>query len=223
MRRLLPLALGLAALALVASGCAGETTKSANADLGNGKTLFTQKCGVCHTMADAGTQGTIGPSLDNAFGYARGDDFKSSTFFEVTLHQMEIPIPPMPEFDNPDTQDFLPEEDRIAIAAYVAACAGDKNAGGGAPTSPACTGQGGGADSTDGKTLFSASCASCHTLKTANATGTIGPNLDDAKPTREKVITQVTNGGGGMPAFRDQLSKQQIEALADFVSKAVGG
>ena len=31
-----------------------------------------------------------------------------------------------------------------------------------------------------GKALFSEKCASCHTLKDADAKGTIGPNLDDA-------------------------------------------
>jgi mono/diheme cytochrome c family protein len=31
---------------------------------GPGKELFTQSCGSCHTLADAGTSGTVGPSLD---------------------------------------------------------------------------------------------------------------------------------------------------------------
>ena len=31
-----------------------------------------------------------------------------------------------------------------------------------------------------GQQLFSANCAACHTLAAANASGTIGPNLDDA-------------------------------------------
>src|SRR5215208_1143993 len=35
-------------------------------------------------------------------------------------------------------------------------------------------------DASNGKTLFSQECASCHVLADANAKGTIGPNLDDA-------------------------------------------
>ncbi len=35
-------------------------------------------------------------------------------------------------------------------------------------------------DPSQGKALFQAKCASCHTLADAHATGTIGPNLDDA-------------------------------------------
>ncbi|HEX6228169.1 MAG TPA: cytochrome c [Solirubrobacterales bacterium] len=31
---------------------------------GPGRDLFTQGCGSCHTLADAGTSGTVGPSLD---------------------------------------------------------------------------------------------------------------------------------------------------------------
>ncbi len=30
-----------------------------------GKELFTQQCGSCHTLADAGTQGQVGPNLDD--------------------------------------------------------------------------------------------------------------------------------------------------------------
>jgi mono/diheme cytochrome c family protein len=33
-------------------------------DAAAGKTLFTTNCGGCHTLADAGTSGTIGPNLD---------------------------------------------------------------------------------------------------------------------------------------------------------------
>ena len=31
-----------------------------------GKAVFTQKCGACHTLADAGTTGAVGPNLDDA-------------------------------------------------------------------------------------------------------------------------------------------------------------
>ena len=36
-----------------------------------GKELFVQNCGSCHTLADAGTQGQVGPDLDNAL---QGED-----------------------------------------------------------------------------------------------------------------------------------------------------
>ncbi len=76
----------------------------------------------------------------------------------------------------------------------------------------------------NGKKIFaSAGCGGCHTLKAAGATGTTGPNLDDLKPSFDDAAEQVENGGGGMPAFRDQLSEQEIRDVATFVAESAGG
>jgi hypothetical protein len=40
-----------------------------------------------------------------------------------------------------------------------------------------------------------------------------GRTSTQAKPTKDKVATQVTNGGGAMPAFKDSLDPQQIAAV----------
>ena len=77
---------------------------------------------------------------------------------------------------------------------------------------------GGGAP--DGKAIFAeAGCGGCHTLEAAGASGTVGPNLDDAKPPKELVIDRVTNGKGVMPSFKDTYSAEQIAAVADYVSQ----
>jgi glucose dehydrogenase/cytochrome c5 len=73
-----------------------------------------------------------------------------------------------------------------------------------------------------GMTVFDSTCASCHTLAAAGSTGTVGPNLDQLKPSDALVVHQVTNGGGGMPAFGSSLSKSQIQAVALFVSSVAG-
>jgi mono/diheme cytochrome c family protein len=79
-------------------------------------------------------------------------------------------------------------------------------------------------DSTKGSSVFSsAGCGSCHTLAAAHSTGTVGPNLDDLKPDYQTVTSQVTNGGGGMPAFKSQLSTQQIADVAAYVVDSTGG
>ena len=66
-------------------------------------------------------------------------------------------------------------------------------------------------DAAAGKEVFaSAGCARCHTLADAGATGTVGPNLDEAKPPAELVVERVTNGMGAMPSFKDQLTEEQI-------------
>jgi outer membrane protein assembly factor BamB/cytochrome c5 len=78
------------------------------------------------------------------------------------------------------------------------------------------------AGAAEGKEIFSANCATCHTLSEAGATGTVGPNLDQLEPEKSLVETQVTNGGGGMPPFGGTLSKEEIEAVAEYVSSVAG-
>jgi mono/diheme cytochrome c family protein len=74
-----------------------------------------------------------------------------------------------------------------------------------------------------GKEVFeSAGCVTCHTLADAGATGTVGPNLDEAKPSAELVVDRVTNGMGAMPSFADQLTEEQITEVAAYVSAAAG-
>jgi mono/diheme cytochrome c family protein len=79
-------------------------------------------------------------------------------------------------------------------------------------------------DPTAGAKIFkSAGCIGCHTLAAAHATGTVGPNLDQAKPDYRLVTARVTNGKGVMPSFKGQLTDQQIADVAAFVVKATGG
>lgn len=79
-------------------------------------------------------------------------------------------------------------------------------------------------NATAGKAIFTgpAACSGCHTLKDANATGTVGPNLDQLKPPFDRVVTQVTNGGAAMPAFKGTLTPQQIADVAAYVSSVAG-
>ncbi|HTR33148.1 MAG TPA: cytochrome c [Gaiellaceae bacterium] len=73
-------------------------------------------------------------------------------------------------------------------------------------------------DPVAGKAVFaSAGCTGCHTLKAAGATGTVGPNLDQLKPTEAAVKNQVIHGGGPMPAFAGKLTPAQIQNVAAFV------
>jgi cytochrome c6 len=79
-------------------------------------------------------------------------------------------------------------------------------------------------DPAAGKKVFtSAGCVGCHTLADAGATGTVGPNLDEAKPSKELVVQRVTKGQGAMPPFKGQLSDQQIADVAAYVVQATGG
>jgi mono/diheme cytochrome c family protein len=90
-----------------------------------------------------------------------------------------------------------------------------------APITPAFKLKG---DPVAGKKIFlQAGCKGCHTLADAGATGTVGPNLDQAKPDYRLVTARVTLGKGGMPSFKGQLTNQQIADVAAYVVKATGG
>jgi mono/diheme cytochrome c family protein len=79
-------------------------------------------------------------------------------------------------------------------------------------------------DPAAGKSVFaSAGCVGCHTLADANAHGTVGPNLDQAKPPLSLAVARVTKGAGAMPSFKGQLSDKQIADVTAYVVKATGG
>ena len=84
-------------------------------------------------------------------------------------------------------------QDAVDVAGYIAAVAGTN------AKPPA-------QQATDGKSIFSANCASCHTLKAAFAI----------------VQKQVENGGSVMPAFKGKLTQPQIDAVAKFVAGSAG-
>ena len=56
-----------------------------------GKAAFVQKCGSCHGLARAGTKGTSGPNLDEAFRQSLADGFKRSTIVGVVDRQIQLP------------------------------------------------------------------------------------------------------------------------------------
>ena len=70
-------------------------------------------------------------------------------------------------------------------------------------------------------TISQPPCGLCHKLAAADATGEIGPNLDELKPDEEKVRRAVERGVGNMPPFGEVLSKEQIDAVTKFVADAV--
>jgi mono/diheme cytochrome c family protein len=205
------------------SGC-GTGGYTSQGSQGAGKQYFVSACGGCHALADAGTSGTIGPDLDDAFAQAREAGMTSATFTQVVAQQIRYPIettvtgaPGMPAADTtlPSCDDvegdaFCVENQDGAIddiATYVGAVAGT----GVTAERP-----------TDGKSIFTTTCGSCHTLADAGTSGAVGPNLDDTRPPEGLVVDRVTNGRGAMPSFKDSLDEQQIQAVAEYVAGAAG-
>jgi cbb3-type cytochrome c oxidase subunit III len=204
--------------ALAATGC-GTTGLPEAGDTTRGKELFKEKCAQCHTLADAGTRGVIGPNLDNAFRQARTDGLGERTIQAVVHSQIAYPVEDPPTGAPGMPADLVTGEDAESVALYVASVASLP-----VRTQPGSeTGGGKEGEAQDGKAIFAeAGCGGCHTLAAAGASGKVGPNLDEAKPSKELVIERVTNGKGVMPSFKDSYSEEQIAAVADYVSTSAG-
>lgn len=79
-----------------------------------------------------------------------------------------------------------------------------------------------GSANAEGEAIFAQSCAGCHTLAAAGASGTVGPNLDDTSLDQAAIAEKIRAGGGGMPSFGGQLEQTQIDAVAEYVAGAAG-
>lgn len=80
-----------------------------------------------------------------------------------------------------------------------------------------------GANASVGQSEFSQTCGSCHTLKAAGASGTVGPNLDQVKPTYAKVMEALAKGGLGSGTMPKNLyTGAEAEAVAKYVSEVAG-
>jgi mono/diheme cytochrome c family protein len=101
--------LGAAGL-LAFGGCGGDDPAPADrpseAATGDGKAVFASTCGGCHTLADAGTGGKIGPDLD---------DLKpDKARVEAAIKSGPGSMP----------ENLVTGDDAVAVADYVASAAG---------------------------------------------------------------------------------------------------
>jgi len=207
-----------AAAALVAmTGC----NLGPKANLDKGQQLFTQKCGSCHTLTGAGTNGAVGPNLDYAFKQARANGMDDDTIEGVVKAQVENPRPAAPQ----QTDVYMPPglvdgDDLNNVAAYVASVAGVPGIKAPVFQPPA---------------FFATNCGGCHTLAQAGTTGTTGPNLDEAlKGMSAQQISQsisdpnatITPGypPNVMPQnFGQTLTPDQLTALVQYLQTSTGG
>lgn len=209
----------LVALVVTASGC-GTTS----ADPQRGRTLFIQKCGVCHELAQAGTTAQVGPNLDDAFAAARAEGNDSDTVEGVVKAQVEFP-----RENNGDPRVSMPADvvtgqDLDDVAAYVGEWAGVPGA---APPEV----EGG-----PGAQVFANNgCGGCHTLKAAGTGGVTGPDLDEVLPGQsetmidESIVNPNAEIAKGYPPnvmpqnFGEVLSKKELEDLVQYLSESTSG
>lgn len=204
----------LAAIAVVSSGC-GTTT----ADTARGRNLFVQKCGGCHTLAQAGTSGVQGPDLDDAFAAARAIGNDSDTIEGVVEAQVEYP---RENNGNPAVSmpaHLVEGQDLADVAAYVGEWAGVPGA------EPPKVEGGPGA-----QVFASKGCNGCHTFEAANASGTTGPPLEkylEAGETPAKIEEMIVDPNKEIakgyppnvmpPNFGELLSEKELEDLVQFL------
>ncbi len=202
---------GLGALAAL-TGCDLQE----DADIDRGRAIFTQKCGTCHALAEAGSTVSIGPNLDDAFREARANGMDQDTIEGVVENQVQIPRPASPE----DTAIYMPEDivegdDLEDVAAYVARYAGVP-----------------GIEPPTISEFFIGSCGGCHTFGAAGTAGMIGPNLDEVlagqspDQIRQSIVdpaAQTTPGfpAGVMPPF-SSLPPEQLDELIRFLQGSGG-
>ena len=106
-------------MVLLASGCGtGGPAKGGTAS--HGKDLFrgVGQCASCHTLADAGSRGQIGPNLDEAFRQSRSEGIKRSSIQNVVLDQIRYPTK-----GSGMPANLVKGQDAEDVAAYVALCA----------------------------------------------------------------------------------------------------
>ena len=175
----------LAALVVVASGCG--TTDS---DPQRGRTLFTQKCGTCHALAQAGTTAQIGPNLDHAFAAARAEGNDSDTIEGVVKAQVEYPRPNNGNSAVSMPADIVTGQDLDDVAAYVGEWAGVPGA------APPKVAGGPGA-----QVFANNGCGGCHTFAAAESGGVTGPNLDEELPGETEAAV---DGNDREPERRDR-------------------
>ena len=118
------------------SGC-GTGGVDTDSNVAGGKELFVSKCGSCHTLADAGTTGKVGPDLDAAFGPSREQGLEESTVRQVVRDQIHLPSPAQGSPGFPVMPaNLVTGSDADAVSAYVASVAGVGAAPGPPPPPP---------------------------------------------------------------------------------------
>jgi mono/diheme cytochrome c family protein len=233
-----------AALSISACGTQKISVPKSNAQLYHGAVLFSERCAGCHTLYAAATHGSA-PNIRTAQAIS-GPNFNVRC--ERPIDRVLYAIANGGFSGAYMPQNIVVGQDAIDVAKFVSTYAGAKApqqigvvncssrpigqlpAGSGqAVVSTSTTAAAGGSSSSSAvsvaagmKVFDTAGCASCHTLAAAGSTGTVGPNLDQLKPSDALVTHQVINGGGGMPAFGSTLSKTQIASVALFVSSVAG-
>lgn len=217
-----------ALIVVVATGCGtGGPTSGGNANAGRKIFLAEGQCGSCHTLKDAGSRGTVGPNLDDAFAESKAGGFKHSAIENVVRDQIKYPTK-----GSGMPANLVTGQQADDVAAYVALCAASTD-------KEACPGIA--VSGTGGEGLYaSLGCQGCHSLDGSKSTGPtfkglygskvqltngktvtadekylldsiLDPDLDIVQGYQPGVMTSVIKKG--------QVPKDQAQQLVDFIKQ----
>jgi plastocyanin len=155
------------------SACGG--VKDPEADVVAGKQLFVKKCGSCHTLSRAGTKGTTGPNLDEAFQQSLDEGFGQTAVRGVVYKQILYPnrLPNDKGIKMPAK--LVAGQDAHDVAAYVATVSAKPGKDAGRLATAVQAAGGGTATEKDGVLSIPADPNGQLAFAAAKATGTAGP------------------------------------------------
>lgn len=220
-----------AALAVLLGACGSQGVQVSEGEADHaGAVLFAEHCSGCHSLKAAGTEGsangddpTSGPNFNN-----RKENVQS-VLYAIRNGGFSGAIMPA---------NVVVGEQADQVARFVAHYAGKNAKAPPAPppvpqantntsttptaTTPATTTPAGPSQAqlAEGEKLFKQKCGTCHTLAAAGTKGTIGPNLDDLRPSMQVVLQAIALGPGVMPA--KLYTGKQAQAVAAFVAAMAG-
>ena len=191
-RAALTAALVAAAPLLTACG----SVKDQDADVVAGKQLFVSKCGACHTLDRAGTKGTTGPNLDQAFQQPLKEGFGQTAVRGVVYKQILYPNRLKNASGIKMPAKLVSGQDAHDVAAYVAMVTGKSGQDTGRLATAVKAAGGGTATEKNGVLSIPADPGGQLAFVASKATGTPGP-VTIAMPNRSGIQHDIVIDGLG--------------------------
>ncbi|MBH5319900.1 cytochrome c [Paenibacillus sp. GSMTC-2017] len=107
----------------------------------------------------------------------------------------------------------------VALVISLSACGGGKGATNNETDKSNNTNNGAGetVNAAEAEKLYKQSCVTCHAVDLG---GGVGPNLQKVggKLSLAEIRAKIVNGGNGMPPYKEQLTGEQIDTLANWLA-----
>jgi mono/diheme cytochrome c family protein len=214
-------AVGVAAAAATAvflAACGSQSVNSSD-NLVAGKQMFVERCGACHTLARAGTKGSVGPNLDAAFARSISEGFQRSVVRGVVADQIQ-----WPSRTGKMPADLVKGQSVNDVAAYVAVSAAKRGEDAGLLASAVkAAGGGGPIAEKDGTLQINADPGGQLSYVSKKATGTPGPvtiKMENPAPVQHDIALQQGTAASGKVLGKGEIvtkggtSEFQVSDLA---------